>query len=155
MKLAPEFVNVLLLERHGNKLHQVIPDRGVCTIGTDHEVEVDLELVALLFRRLSSMLEPCCLLSKVCADQFVVEQELYIRHGLQMVEQCFIQTRSIHSQQALLESAHNQVKRWNHAYSSSCIIDLRLSNILSIFPYMNHATMHGKCFCQYRISKVG
>ncbi len=45
LELAPQRVDVLLAVVHALKLHHVVPDGRVGAVGTDHEVEGDLDLV--------------------------------------------------------------------------------------------------------------
>lgn len=65
-----------LLENHtlATILSHVIPRGGESTVGSDAEVESDLDLLFILD------LKPCLLGFEVCADKLVVEKQLDVGH---------------------------------------------------------------------------
>ena len=46
LEFTPESVDILLLVVHSSVFHEMIPDRGVGAIGSDHQVEADLYLTS-------------------------------------------------------------------------------------------------------------
>lgn len=77
-EFAPQRVDVLLLIVHARILHEVVAGGGVGAISTNEEVESDFEF--LLVARGGFRLEPGFVVGKVCADELVVEENLYVGH---------------------------------------------------------------------------
>lgn len=141
MELAPELVDVFLLVGHGDELHEVVADGRMCAIRTDHEVEGDFDLGAALLGgfRGGVSVEPGELLAEVDGEELVVEEEFYIGHGFEVVEQGLVEACAVQSEEAL----------------SPWVIHLGHALVLAIFLKMDHAAMHRECLAQDRIGEIG
>ena len=93
LELAPQRVDVTLLVVYPRKLHEVVSDGGVGSVGAQHEVEIDLDLFRPTLRRAAGLsnLEPSLALLEVGPRQLVVEEELDIGHGLEDIQQLLVE----------------------------------------------------------------
>lgn len=97
LELAPQGVDVLLLVVHPSKLHEMIPHSGMSTVGSNHEIESDVDLLGtrILGRAAVLHLKPRLASTIVCARELVVEEELDIGHALENVEKPLVESRTV------------------------------------------------------------
>jgi hypothetical protein len=105
LEFAPERIDVLLMIVHTNELHHMVSHGGVCTISTDHKVEIDLDLrsAASRWRRIlrAPELKPSLSFPEVGTGKSVVEEECHIWHPLEYVQQALVQSTPIDSKDSL------------------------------------------------------
>lgn len=82
----------------------MVPDSGVSTVGADHEVEINLELPALLSlgcARLIPYFEPGLVFPEIGPGEFVVEEEGHIGHRFQNVKEPLVETATVDGENGL------------------------------------------------------
>jgi len=102
LELAPQGVDVFLVVVHPRKLHEVESHGRVCTVGPEHQVKADLNLLCPpCGAGLALDLEPGFAAPEVGAGELVVEEELDVGHFLKDVEQTFVETGSVYCKDGL------------------------------------------------------
>jgi hypothetical protein len=79
-ELTPQCVNVLLLVVHPHILHQVVSNRRVRSVSTQHEVKGNLNLLGT---GLAASLKPCLASLEIGPSEFMIKEELDVGHGFQ------------------------------------------------------------------------
>lgn len=80
----------------------MVPHDRMCTIGADHQVEVDLDLNgATLGGSMVSVLEPGLPRLKVGARQFVVVEECDVGHAVKNVQKASAEAAPVHGENGL------------------------------------------------------
>lgn len=88
MELTPEFVDIFLLVGHGDEFHQVEAYGRVSAVSADHEGEGDFDFGAAGEGvGFGVAFEPGEFVFEVDAGEFVVEEELDVGHGFEMVQE--------------------------------------------------------------------
>jgi len=79
----------------------------VCSVCSNQEVEIDLDLDFLVTFAKSSFAsrycKPCLVILEVGTREFVIEVEFNVRHGLQFVQESFVKSSSIDGKICLRE----------------------------------------------------
>lgn len=106
-ELAPDCVNIRLLVIHSHVFHQVVANGRVCSISSQHEVELDFNL----FRStrgcvMSTFFKPGLSLPEVCTSELVIKEELNIGHLLEDIQKTLVEIGSINSKDCLWQLAH-------------------------------------------------
>ena len=150
LELAPQRVDVPLLIIYPCELHEVIPHGGVCSVGTHHEIEADLDLSRPIFQRPVGLpnLEPGFAFLELGTRQLVVEEELDIGHGREDIQQLLVEISPVSREYCLVPESVSVAEvlpgQFGLAYSSMDVVVLRsLIQFAVGAPAVNHAASHG------------
>lgn len=109
VEFAPEGVDVFLLVVDTGVLHQVIAGGGVGAVGADEEVEFHFDFWGALVGGVlgvvgfleGAVLEPGSVFGVVGASELVGEEEGYVWHGLEGVEEAFVESGAVDGEDGL------------------------------------------------------